>query len=102
MPASKQTRQNRVIDKIDCPVLIIKPVVNKNGFIHHLLPVIIIVLAVWAAVIYILIAKGIIKKPSFLQKKADVALQSEYKNPFDKESQYVNPFEESKNPFNNI
>ena len=76
--------------------------VNKKGFIHHLLPVIIIVVAVWAAVIYILIAKGIVKKPSFLEKKADVALQTEYKNPFDKQSQYVNPFDEFKNPFNNI
>lgn len=68
-----------------------------------MLPVLVIIIAFWAVVAYILISKGIIKKPSFLgPKTASVELKTEYKNPFDKETQYVNPFQEFKNPFNNI
>ena len=74
----------------------------KKGFVLHLLPILLFVVAVWAAVLYLLIQKGIIKKPSFLEKKANVELKSEYKNPFDKKTQYVNPFDDFKNPFNNI
>ncbi len=47
---------------------------------------------------------GVIKVPiinqiPILQKKAQVKLKTEYKNPFAKETQYVNPFETYKNPF---
>ncbi len=47
---------------------------------------------------------GVIKVPGLsiqplLEKKAQVKLKTEYKNPFAKETQYVNPFEDYKNPF---
>ena len=46
---------------------------------------------------------GVIKVPGLsiqplLEKKAQVKLKTEYKNPFAKETQYVNPFEDYKNP----
>lgn len=74
---------------------------TKKGFIHHFLPLIIIVVAFWAIVGYILIQKGLIKKPSFLspKKPSTVELKTQYKNPFNKETQYVNPFDGTKNPF---
>lgn len=52
-----------------------------------------------------LVRFGIIKDPfllknaSFLSKEPKVSIKSEYKNPFDKETQYVNPFDTYKNPF---
>lgn len=78
--------------------------VLKKGVIHHILPVAVLILAFWALVFYILIQKGIIKKPSFLPGggQPKVELKTEYKNPFEKETQYVNPFDEFKNPFNNL
>lgn len=46
---------------------------------------------------------GKVKNPlssvPFLQKKPTVSVKTDYKNPFDQETQYVNPFEEYKNPF---
>lgn len=46
---------------------------------------------------------GVIKVPGnplpVFQKKVQVQLKTEYKNPFSKETQYVNPFEDYKNPF---
>ncbi|MBI2028696.1 MAG: hypothetical protein HYT07_03765 [Candidatus Levybacteria bacterium] len=47
---------------------------------------------------------GVIKVPGLptsplLEKKAQVKLKTEYKNPFAKETQYVNPFDTYKNPF---
>lgn len=46
---------------------------------------------------------GVIKVPGnplpVFQKKVQVQLKTEYKNPFAKETQYVNPFEDYKNPF---
>ena len=46
---------------------------------------------------------GVIKVPGnpipIFQKKVQVQLKTEYKNPFAKETQYVNPFDDYKNPF---
>lgn len=73
----------------------------KKGFVH-LLPVIIIIL-ITGILIYVLIQKGILKKPSlFGAKKPTVELKTEYKNPLKKNTQYANPFNDFKNPFNNI
>ena len=36
------------------------------------------------------------------QVPVQVSLTSEYKNPFDQDSQYVNPFEEFKSPFHSL
>lgn len=62
-----------------------------------LIPLIIILLLIVAGVAYFLISKGTIKNP--LQKQPEPQLKTEYKNPFEKESQYLNPFDEYKNPF---
>jgi len=46
---------------------------------------------------------GVIKVPGnplpVFQKKVQVQIKTEYKNPFAKETQYINPFDEYKNPF---
>lgn len=69
----------------------------QKGIAHLLL---ILVVAV-VAVVGFLVATGKIKLPGNLsfEKKPAVALKTEYKNPFKKETQYVNPFETYKNPF---
>lgn len=73
----------------------------KKGFVH-LLPIIVII-AITGIVIFVLIQKGIIKKPSFFgSKEPTVELKTEYKNPFKKNTQYANPFNDSKNQFDNI
>lgn len=36
------------------------------------------------------------------QQGASVELQTDYKNPFDKDTQYTNPFSQYKNPFDTI
>ncbi len=77
-----------------------KLVIAKKGFVLHLLPVVIVVIAIWAFVIYLIMQKGAIKNTSFVPKKEPtVSLKTEYKNPFKKETQYVNPFASYKNPF---
>lgn len=49
----------------------------------------------------ILIAAGVTKnfRKTTSSKQPQVAIKSEYKNPFKKDTQYVNPFETYKNPF---
>ena len=75
-------------------------VAYKRGIAHLLL---IILVAIVVLAVPMLIAKFIFnKKIGFGKKEPNVALKTEYKNPFDKKTQYVNPFEESKNPFANI
>lgn len=71
----------------------------KNGFAHVLL--LVIMLAATALLLYFLVSSGKLNIPG-LTKKPNVELKTEYKNPFDRETQYVNPFQEYKNPFNNI
>lgn len=71
---------------------------NQRGFLH-LLPLLLIVAVIVGA---ILIVSGKLKLPfsvPFLNQGPKVDLKSEYKNPFNKETQYVNPFETYKNPF---
>ena len=76
---------------------------TEKGVVH-LLFLLIIVVIVGAAVL--LVTQGIVKIPglslpsiSLFQKKVNVELKTEYKNPFKKETQYVNPFDKYKNPF---
>lgn len=73
----------------------------KKGFVH-LLPIIIIIL-ITGVLVYVLVQKGILKKPSFFgSSEPKVELKTEYQNPFDKKTQYANPFNDFKNPFENI
>ena len=75
---------------------------NQKGVIHLFL--IFFILLIIGGSIYLLSYFGFIKNPfsklPFIgQKEPQVTLKTEYKNPFDKDTQYVNPFETYKNPF---
>lgn len=73
---------------------------NQKGVAHLLLLLFIVALIGGAGFLFY---KGYIKLPSFgtslFQKKVQVEIKKEYKNPFKKETQYVNPFDKYKNPF---
>lgn len=73
----------------------------KKGIAHTLL---IILIAAVILAVPILIAVFVFNKkiPGLSEKAPNVALKTEYKNPFDKKTQYVNPFAETKNPFANL
>lgn len=70
---------------------------NQRGVIHLALPLLLLLAAAIAALIYF----GIIQNPfkALFQKGLKVSPKTEYQNPFKKETQYVNPFETYKNPF---
>lgn len=63
----------------------------------------VLIIVLVSALGFLLVYFSIIKLPlsslPILQKKPDVKLKTEYKNPFSKETQYVNPFAKYKNPF---
>ena len=46
----------------------------------------------------------VIQKPltNLTKKETQIELQTQYQNPFDKDSQYVNPFSVYKNPFDQL
>ena len=73
----------------------------KKGIAHTLL---IILIAIAVLAIPVVVAVFVFHKriPLLSKKAPNVALKTEYKNPFDKKTQYVNPFEETKNPFANL
>lgn len=73
----------------------------KPGAVHLTGLVLIVVISVWALVLYLLISKDIIKLkiPSLKKEPTAVELKTEYKNPFNKDTQFVNPFDKTKNPF---
>lgn len=63
-----------------------------------------LILLLVAGGLYLLVYFKVIKNPlpnipGIGQQGPKVSVKTEYKNPFDKETQYVNPFEEYKNPF---
>ena len=66
----------------------------KKGVVHLVAIFVIIAVAVAAYFIY---TRFIAKKLSPKQPK--VELKTEYKNPFNKDTQFVNPFDKTKNPF---
>lgn len=59
-------------------------------------PVAVFVILLIAALVvfYVLVLQG--------RKKAQIELQTQFQNPFDKDSQYVNPFSKYKNPFDQL
>ena len=75
---------------------------NQKGVIHLALPLLILLLVI--AGVFALLYFGVIKN-SFQNLKLPgqnvpkITVKSEYKNPFNKETQYVNPFQTYKNPF---
>lgn len=74
-----------------------------KGTVHHHFLIIAAVVAIWTLVLYLLVARGIIKNP-FVAAPSEpkIQLKTEYKNPFDKKTQYVNPFDQFKSPLLNL
>lgn len=76
---------------------------NQRGIAQILL--ILLLLAAIVAGLYLLqqktnfLPKAFFPKINLGQKQPTVELKTEYKNPFNKETQYVNPFDTYKNPF---
>lgn len=50
------------------------------------------------------LAKSLVTKPNaqLQPQQSNVSLKTDYKNPFDKDTQYVNPFSQYKNPFDSL
>lgn len=69
----------------------------ERGFIHHF-PLLLVALLAIAAAVFFLVSKGSLKLP-FFDKQPKVEIQTKYENPFNKETQFVNPFDQYKNPF---
>lgn len=80
------------ITLLSCPM-------NQKGVIHLALPVVVLIVAAVVALVYFGLIKNPLQTLPFSKSGPSVPLKSEYKNPFDKETQYVNPFETYKNPF---
>lgn len=74
---------------------------NQKGVIHLVLPLLLLLaVAGSVALIYFGVIKNPFKNlPFFGSKAPKIELKTEYKNPFNKETQYVNPFDTYKNPF---
>ncbi len=74
--------------------------VKDKGFAHLVLLLVVFFVLV-GTVVYFLAVSGKVSVP-FISQKPTVALKTEYKNPFDKNSQYVNPFDKFKSPFSSL
>ncbi|EKD65697.1 MAG: hypothetical protein ACD_50C00012G0002 [uncultured bacterium] len=70
---------------------------NQKGIAHLILIFVILAILIVAGA---LVLKKFIKIPGLSQtQESNIAIKSEYKNPFNKDSQYVNPFDQYKSPF---
>ena len=72
---------------------------EQKGVIHLALPLLLLLIAAVAALIYFGVIQNPLKNLKLGQAGPKVDLKTDYKNPFKKETQYVNPFETYKNPF---
>lgn len=72
---------------------------NKKRVVILLVAFFVLVLVVGGALILFGVIKNPIGNLPLLQKGPKVSIETEYQNPFDKETQYVNPFQGYKNPF---
>ena len=71
---------------------------NQKG---NVVPILLAVILVLIGVVgYFIFSRGNIRNP--LSPKSEVRLNTQYLNPFEKETHYVNPFDEYKNPFDVI
>lgn len=68
---------------------------NRRNVVPFLLILFVIILGG-----YFLLSRGIIPNP--FKPKPQIRLNTQYLNPFEKETHYVNPFDEYKNPFDVI
>lgn len=81
---------------------------NQKGVIHLVVPL--LLLLIFAAIIFGLAAIGILRMPlkslpalpGVKKQEPTVTLQKQYQNPFDKNTQYINPFSSYKNPFDTL
>ena len=73
----------------------------RKGVVHPTPLLVVVVVVIWALVLYFLVSKNILKLkvPSLSKEPTPVELKTEYNNPFDKKTQFVNPFDQTKNPF---
>lgn len=74
---------------------------KNQGFVH-LAVLLLSLLLLLAVVFYLLVVKGLVRNPLAPAQKPTVSLQSQYQNPFDKNTQYANPFSQYKNPFDTV
>ena len=76
--------------------------------IVHILPLILVTVLIVGVLTFLVFGRGnlaqSVRQAVFNEtpKPASVSLATEYKNPFDSDSQYVNPFSEYKNPFDTL
>ena len=70
---------------------------SQAGFGHIF--VLLLVFAIAVALVAFLFSRGLINNPFAPVQKPTTTLQTQYQNPFDKNSQYSNPFAQYKNPF---
>ncbi|MDO8619002.1 MAG: hypothetical protein Q7R49_03625 [Candidatus Daviesbacteria bacterium] len=71
---------------------------KERGFAHLIL-LLVVILLIGAGIYFIKQGKFNLPSIPFLQNGPKVDLKTEYKNPFNKETQFVNPFNKYKNPF---
>jgi len=98
--------QGQSATSIKAPTANIKPA-RKTSAAPHLT---ILIGVVVALLLFGVILVGLLNKSSKVTttqspttpQKPTVKLKTEYKNPFEKETQYVNPFAQYKNPFDNL
>lgn len=79
---------------------------NQKGFVHILVPLIIIVLlgAIGLTIFTKINNKDEKTNPSSrkIETVKQIEPQTTYENPFDSQTAYQNPFEEIKNPFDSL
>lgn len=83
---------------------------NKKGMTWKPVAVVVVVIVVLLLLLVVLLMamsrrpSGGLSLPGLTQEEAasEVALQTDYENPFERSTQYVNPFEENKSPFNSL
>ena len=72
---------------------------NYNKGVIHLLPLLLVAVVIIAVGAFLIFGKGRLKITSIGKKEPKVSVNTEYKNPFKKQTQFVNPFDQYKSPF---
>ena len=75
---------------------------SQKGSVFLFLVVFFAVVATVAGVVVYQTFTNASKKISKQADSLNVALKTEYQNPFDKNTQYTNPFSDYQNPFDNL
>ena len=75
---------------------------NQKGNIFLFLVILFAVVTLIAGLVIYKTFTNSTKKLAQSTEAIDVALKTEYQNPFDKKTQYTNPFNDYQNPFDQI